>query len=209
MTSWNGKVSHSTGPFGRGLHGRFPSAKASVTEAWCFLWCQPDQTFEQTVDLTVIQDALAPTLASHENVFEIFFANSRLVFGPHHVTSDHTAYGLSQWETTLLCNVVLHWLSPFPERSLISVTLHSLCILRYVKALWKQSSVVTLFKPRQKVIKILQRHYNLGELEWVVYKSSFCRRRPNLYLFLIQEWGRPVDLLRIAIEIDIKYRCLQ
>ena len=31
---------------------------------------------------------------------------------------DHSEYELSQWETTLHCNVVSHWLSPFPEWSL-------------------------------------------------------------------------------------------
>ena len=32
--------------------------------------------------------------------------------------SDHYGYGLGQWKTTLQCNVVSHWLSPYPERSL-------------------------------------------------------------------------------------------
>ena len=31
---------------------------------------------------------------------------------------DHSGYGLSQWETTLHCNIVSHWLSPYPEWSL-------------------------------------------------------------------------------------------
>ena len=35
------------------------------------------------------------------------------------VGRDHSGYGLSQWETTLQCNVVYHWLSPCPEWSLI------------------------------------------------------------------------------------------
>ena len=30
---------------------------------------------------------------------------------------DHSGLGLSQWETTLQCNAVCHWLSPCPERS--------------------------------------------------------------------------------------------
>ena len=30
---------------------------------------------------------------------------------------DHTVYGLSQWETMLLCNIVSHWLSPYLEWS--------------------------------------------------------------------------------------------
>ena len=29
--------------------------------------------------------------------------------------SDHSRYGLSQWATTLHCNVVSHWLSPYSE----------------------------------------------------------------------------------------------
>ena len=33
---------------------------------------------------------------------------------------DHSGYGLCQWETTLLCNVVSHWLCP--ERSLSSTS---------------------------------------------------------------------------------------
>ena len=35
------------------------------------------------------------------------------------ICRDHSEYGLSQWETTLLCNVVSQWLSPHPEWSLI------------------------------------------------------------------------------------------
>ena len=31
---------------------------------------------------------------------------------------DHCGYGLSQWETMLLCNIVTHWLSPYPEWTL-------------------------------------------------------------------------------------------
>ena len=36
----------------------------------------------------------------------------------HHISWDHSGYGLSQWEKTLLCNVVSHWLSPYQEWSL-------------------------------------------------------------------------------------------
>ena len=32
-------------------------------------------------------------------------------------TRDHSGYGHSQWKTTLQCNVVSHWLSPYPEWS--------------------------------------------------------------------------------------------
>ena len=38
------------------------------------------------------------------------------------IIRDHSEYGLSQWETTLHCNVVCHWLSPYKEWSLINHT---------------------------------------------------------------------------------------
>ena len=37
------------------------------------------------------------------------------------ITRDHSGYGLSQWETTLQCKVVSHWLSPCPEWSKIMI----------------------------------------------------------------------------------------
>ena len=33
---------------------------------------------------------------------------------------DHSGYGLGQWETTLTCSTVSHWLSPYLEWSLLS-----------------------------------------------------------------------------------------
>ena len=39
---------------------------------------------------------------------------------------DHSGYGLSQWETTLQCNDVSHWLSPYPEWS---VTAYVGCVI--------------------------------------------------------------------------------
>ena len=41
------------------------------------------------------------------------------------VIMNHSGCGLRQWETTLLCNVVSHWLSPYPEWNLIRN--HSVC----------------------------------------------------------------------------------
>ena len=32
---------------------------------------------------------------------------------------DHSGYGLGQWATTLHCNVLTHWPSPYPERPLL------------------------------------------------------------------------------------------
>ena len=37
--------------------------------------------------------------------------------GPHCKYRDHSPYGLSQWETTLYCNVASYWLSIYPKWS--------------------------------------------------------------------------------------------
>ena len=51
-------------------------------------------------------------------------------------TWDHSGYGISQWKTTLQCNIVYHWLSQCPERSLKhrpinEVNIYHLCIRRH------------------------------------------------------------------------------
>ena len=38
---------------------------------------------------------------------------------PVWLIKDHSLYGPSQWQTTSQCNVVFHWLNPYPEWSLI------------------------------------------------------------------------------------------
>ena len=35
-----------------------PSQRATNLELWCFLWCNPEQTIEQTVELSVAWDAI-------------------------------------------------------------------------------------------------------------------------------------------------------
>ena len=37
-----------------------------------------------------------------------------------HRFRDHSEYGLSQWETTLQCSIVTHWLSPYQELSTLN-----------------------------------------------------------------------------------------
>ena len=34
----------------------------------------------------------------------------------HYRLRDHSGYGLSQWETTLHCKVISHWICPYPEK---------------------------------------------------------------------------------------------
>ena len=36
------------------------------------------------------------------------------------LSRDHTGHGHSQWETIFQCNIFSHWLSPYPEWSLLS-----------------------------------------------------------------------------------------
>ena len=59
MTSSNGNIFCVTGPLCVQSTGDLwiPLIKASNTELWCFLWCAPEQTAEQTVQILVIWDA--------------------------------------------------------------------------------------------------------------------------------------------------------
>ena len=53
-------------PFVRGSHQspENPLTKASDAELWCFLWSEPEQTAEQTIDTPVILDAIVLIMAS-------------------------------------------------------------------------------------------------------------------------------------------------
>ena len=66
MTSSNGNIFRVTGPlWGESTgHRWIPLTKASNAERWCFLWCAPQQTAEQTVDMLVIWDAMSLIMAS-------------------------------------------------------------------------------------------------------------------------------------------------
>ena len=53
--------------------------------------------------------------------WSIFIMRSVRAIAPNqrYVLKVHSGYGLNQWETTLHCNVVSHWLSLYSERSLV------------------------------------------------------------------------------------------
>ena len=53
----------------------------------------------------------------------------------------HSGYGFSQWETTLQCNVVYHWLSPYPDWSPLSVQLMCSCVILRIAQIWFQGGV--------------------------------------------------------------------
>ena len=57
MTSSNGSIFRFTGPMCGEFTDRrwIPLTKASDEEFWCFLWCTPEQTVEQTSVTPVIK----------------------------------------------------------------------------------------------------------------------------------------------------------
>ena len=56
MTSSNGNIFCVTGVTGPRW---IPLTKASDAGLWCFLWCTPEQTGEETLEMPVILDAMA------------------------------------------------------------------------------------------------------------------------------------------------------
>ena len=78
-----------------------------------------NQNFHQTPSLSVIISQRVMRLSANiidnhtQNFgYQIWFCTRLFIM-------DHSECGISQWETTLQRNVVSHWLSPYPERSLV------------------------------------------------------------------------------------------
>ena len=61
MTSSSGNMFRITGPLHGGftVHRGIPLTKTSDAELWCFLWYAPEQTFELTIEMPMIWDAIA------------------------------------------------------------------------------------------------------------------------------------------------------
>ena len=66
MTSSNGNIFCITGLlWGESTsYWWVPLTKASDMELWCFLWSEPDQTVEQTIEASVISDAIVLIMTS-------------------------------------------------------------------------------------------------------------------------------------------------
>ena len=66
IPSTNGNIFCITGSlWGESIDDRWiPLTKAGDAELWCFLWCAPKQTIEQTHETPVIWDAIALTMTS-------------------------------------------------------------------------------------------------------------------------------------------------
>ena len=73
MTSSQGNAYCVTSPlWGESTgHWWIPLTKANRKELWCFLWCMPKETVEQTVELLVIWDAMS-VMWCHCNAYSIF-----------------------------------------------------------------------------------------------------------------------------------------
>ena len=54
------------------INAWIPLTKASDAERLCFVWCAPEQTVEQTLDLPVICDAVM-VMWRHCNAFKLEF----------------------------------------------------------------------------------------------------------------------------------------
>ena len=117
-----------------------------------------------------------------------------------HFNAYHSGYGISQWEMTLQCNVISHWLSPYPVWTLFQngvcetwVTLFGFkCINiaqtkshKFIPA-WGQfiihKATMVCFYIRGKPVYILTPVYNLaGKWESIWQKNILTRYFPCIY----------------------------
>ena len=80
---------------------RFTQIRAgSSIKLLCFLWCMPNKWINKHSSCRC------------QDLFYLW----GWCYCPS-ICRDHYGYGLSLWEKTLQCNVVSHWLSPYPELS--------------------------------------------------------------------------------------------
>ena len=103
----------------------------------------------------------------------------------------HSGYGLTQWVTTLHCNVVSHWLRSYPEWRVSVFVRHHIYQIHTRKRTypgvhtWKQFYVAPWFAVIMKHFLLRLLHTDIG-----LRKSSI------LAPFSIYEWAKPpVDIL--------------
>ena len=73
-------------------------------------WCQTISRY--SADCNVGDDFIKVTLAISDFTHVMTDQTTAVT------CRDQSGHGLSQWEKTLRCNIVSHWLSPYPELSL-------------------------------------------------------------------------------------------
>ena len=97
------------------------------------------------------------------------------------IRRDHSVYGLSQWETMLLCNAVSHWLNPYTERSLICgcVLVCMLTIFRKSPCSWRRHNIETLSVLLALCGGNLTSHPHKGPMMQTFYISLDVRKQSN------------------------------
>ena len=141
MLHWHDKTRYwftfcITGPlWGNPLEtGGFPSQRDSSGELCCFLYYPFEQTVKETVKLPVIWDVIV-LMWHHPNGFQMKHElKSFSCFTLWYVYREHFVYVPSQWEATLQCNVVSHWLG--------TCTKWSLCVEHYTDSHHVQSYTI-------------------------------------------------------------------
>ena len=84
----------------------------------CYLWIQGYVTIHVYVYVTGVCCIL---VAFYSNVYYIYVWKLLAWNKCVSICRDNSGYGLSQWEMMLQSNVVSHWLSPYPEWSLVCI----------------------------------------------------------------------------------------
>ena len=103
---------------------------------------------------------------------------------------DHCGYGLSPSETTLHCNVVSHWLSPYPQWSLSYsgvLLLHDSAISKHDITLWYFSG-----RTQQNITTL---HHSIITMDKIGHRSLWTHKR---YL-LARSSGRAVKYFLLVL----------
>ena len=107
---------------------------------------------------------------------------------------DHSEQGLSQWETTLYCNVIFHWLRPYSEWSLmlcfgicINIIIN-LCRLvwlaywAYLSRLLHTRACEVTMKDMRKITQCEQQSTNIVHMVMIKMYCSWLVHVRRLYL---------------------------
>ena len=99
------------------------------------------------------------------------FSNKRRILPVS--TRDHNKYGFSQWDMTLHCNVIFHWLSPYSEWSLTAVD--TSCWLWQYLHRFSCMLLITIELSKELYTLVLTNYV------WIVYLGQF----KVVYVYLI------------------------
>ena len=87
-----------------------------------------------------------------------------------HISRDHSGYGLSQWETTLQCNIISHWLSLYPYNDhCLRLRQNSCWFAINIRKFILYETLMNLISNFNEIC--LRRSNLLIEAEWRIYAS--------------------------------------